>query len=113
MSQFPLDLVIEGDPENLEWLRKQLECKLPEEALEPVNSQEADELREPILIGLIVALGGKAVINGGKEVLELLLRHREKMAELKLKYVYSDDTEEAINFDRLKKDEAAKDTKKK
>lgn len=56
------DLIIRGEPGDLEELRRAIENEVgPDARLHPVTSAQAGELREPILIGLIVALGGPAV----------------------------------------------------
>ncbi|GAA1589188.1 hypothetical protein GCM10009789_48550 [Kribbella sancticallisti] len=97
------DLILEGDPELLEELRKQIEADLGAEArLEPVTSTAAGEFREPLLIGLILALGGPAVVKGIVAIVDRVLTNRERMAELRFK-VLEGDQERSITLQELRK----------
>lgn len=114
--------MIEGETEQLEWLSNQIEKEIVDANLERVTSQSADELREPLLIGVIVALGGPVVIKSIVRLIERCLDHRERMKELEIqersvelehssrkaefafKYIYNDDSEEIIDIIRLKSD---------
>ena len=87
------DLIVEGDPDLLEELRREIETSLGAKArLEPVTSTAAGEFREPLLVGLIVGLGGPAVVKGIVEIIDRVFTHRERMGELRLK-VLEDDKE--------------------
>ena len=96
------DLIIEGDPELLEELRREIEATLGAQAqLEPITSTAVGEFREPIIIGLIVALGGPAIITGIVDIVDRVLTHRERMAELRLK-VLEDDEETVVTLDDVR-----------
>ncbi len=79
------DLLIEGDPTELEAIRVAVERTLGREArMEPVTSTASGELREPILIGLIIALGGKEVVKGLVDILRNRATHEEVMKRLEI-----------------------------
>jgi HEPN domain-containing protein len=99
-----VDLIIEGHPAELERLRKEIDREVgPEAQLEAVPAQDTEELSEPVLIAVIVALGGPAVTRAIRDVLkrryenqeETLrinaqlrqneMQHEYKMAELQLR----------------------------
>jgi len=78
-----MDLIIEGHPAELEWLRREIDAKVGADAqLEVVPSQDTDELREPIIISLIVALGGPAIVSAVRDVLKRRYQHKEEMKRL-------------------------------
>lgn len=75
------DLVIRGTAEDLEELRRLIETDVGAKArLHPVTSAQSGELREPVLIALIVALGGPAVTHAIAGALKQYLQHKETMA---------------------------------
>ncbi|MGE0470925.1 MAG: hypothetical protein AB7L09_14945 [Nitrospira sp.] len=109
MSKIPIDLLVHGDSQTLEQLRHDLETKTKGILIEPVTSLEPDELREPILTGLLISLATAALVRKGQVILKILLDHRVKMKELglkelELKYVYQDDSEAEVKLDRLEND---------
>jgi hypothetical protein len=78
-----MDLIIEGHPTELEWLRREIEKELgPDAELEAVPAQDADELREPIIISLIVALGGPVIVEAVSGILQRRYQHKEEMQRL-------------------------------
>lgn len=113
------DLLIEGDPELLDWISERIESELgASAALERATSINEDEFREPFTIALIVALGGPAIIQGIVAIIDRALEHREKMRaldivgqqveqqgqqpDLRLALVAGDDTETATDLDSLR-----------
>ena len=77
------DLIIRAAPADLEELRRQIELEMGREArLQPVTDTQAGQLREPILIALIVALGGGAATKAVADVIKRFLKHGERMQEL-------------------------------
>jgi hypothetical protein len=81
-------LRIEGAPEDLEEIRRQLFAELGDDLeLDEMSSQGAGELREPVLIGLVVALGGPQVVKGVVKVLDRYMLHRERMRALDLAFL--------------------------
>lgn len=116
----PMDLIIEGHPAELEWLRREIERELGAEAqLEAVPSQDSEELREPIIISLIVALGGPTVVKAIRDIIkrryqhkdevkrldvqlrESEMKHEYEMTELRLRLAGEDGNERDINEDDL------------
>lgn len=80
-----MDLIIEGHPSELEWLRREIDRELGTDAnLEAVPSQASDELREPIIISLIVSLGGPALVTGLVQILKRRYEHREAMRSMEV-----------------------------
>jgi hypothetical protein len=80
-----MDLIIEGQPEELEWLRREIERALGSEAqLEAVPDQDQEEMKEPLLIALIVALGGPKIIEGVRDIVARRYEHREEMQRLEV-----------------------------
>lgn len=78
-----MDLTIEGNPAELEWLRQEIERTLGEKAeLEPVAAEGSDEFNEPLLIGLVVVLGGPAIVEAIRDVLKRRYQHLEEMHAL-------------------------------
>jgi len=78
------ELEIEAPPEELEELRQLILAELGEKAdLQEVTSARAGELREPVLVSLVVALGGPAVVTGVVAALKAWFKHREEMEKLK------------------------------
>ena len=98
------DLLIEGDPFELEAIRVEIGRTLGREAqLEPVTSTKGGELREPLLIGLIVALGGPKVVAAIVTILRNRAAHQEAMKRI-------EGEQEAVRMDhdfRLKQLEVA------
>jgi hypothetical protein len=111
-----MDLVIEGHPAELEWIRREVERELGARAdLEAVPSRDAEELREPLIIGLIVSLGGPAIVTSlvsilkrrweNQEEMERIrnelriaeLDHDYRLTELKLRVVEDDDSEHVLD----------------
>lgn len=81
-----MDLTIKGNPAELEWLRQEIERTLGSEAeLEAVASQDTIELKEPLLIGLVVALGGPAIVEAIRDVLKRRYAHLAEMEALGVK----------------------------
>lgn len=81
-----MDLSIEGNPAELEWLRQEIERRLgPEAELEAVASQDTVELKEPFLIGLVVALGGPIIVEAIRDVLKARYEHRAEMEALSVR----------------------------
>jgi len=80
-----MDLIIEGQPAELEWLRKEIDRELgPQAQLEAVPSQDSEEMNEPLLVALIVALGGPVIVESIKEILERRYQHLEEIRRLDL-----------------------------
>jgi hypothetical protein len=78
-----IDLLIEGDPVELQAIRSEIERSVGSEAqIEPINSIVSGELREPILIGVIVALGGPAIVRSVVKILRDRYAHVEAMERL-------------------------------
>ena len=78
-----MDLIIDGHPAELEWLRREIDRELgPDAQLEAVPSQDADELREPIIISIIVALGGPTVVTAIRDILKRRYEHKEELRRL-------------------------------
>jgi hypothetical protein len=75
---------VEGTSEDLEQLRRELLDGLGSEVrVQPIPSRAPGELREPILIGLVVAIAPIAIESFRKAV-ERYMEHRETMEELRL-----------------------------
>lgn len=80
-----MDLLIEGDRKLLELLREDIEEEIGRRAkLEPRYEVRIGVFNEPVLIALIVALGGKEVTQAIRAILERRYAHLEKMSELRL-----------------------------
>lgn len=107
-----IEVKIEGPNTELEDLRKFLIDELGNDIeLNEISSIKPGQLGEPILISLIVALGGPTIIYGfvsaysrwleHRETMKKLdIEHREKMARIKLKLLY-EDRSEATTLDDL------------
>lgn len=79
------DLVIEGDAESLEWIRREIESRVGADAdLEPGYAVSGGNFNEPMLISLIVALGGPAIVLAVRDVLARRYTHIERMRELEI-----------------------------
>jgi hypothetical protein len=79
------ELEIEAPPEQLEELRQQLIGELGSDLdIQEVSSIGAGELREPVLVAIIVALGGPAVVKGVVTVVERWMKHNEEMRKLEI-----------------------------
>lgn len=116
----PIDLVIEGEAEALAWLSLEITKTLTEADLETVTSQHSDELREPFIIALIVALGGPAMVKGVVKIVDRYFQHLEemrkqdialkqsqldhiqRMSELKFKYLAENDTEIVVSLKEIR-----------
>jgi len=80
-----MDLIIQGQPAELEWLRKEIDRELgPQAQLEAVPSQDSEEMNEPLLVALIVALGGPVIVESIKGILERRYQHLEEIRHLDL-----------------------------
>lgn len=78
-----MDLIIEGHPTELEWLRREIDRELgPDARLEAVPAQGADELSEPIIVSLIVALGGPVIVKSVRDIIKRRYEHKEEMRRL-------------------------------
>ena len=78
-----MDLIIEGHPAELEWLRREIDEKVgPDAQLEAVPSQDSDKLSEPIIISLIVALGGPVIVESVAAIIQRRYKHKEEMRRL-------------------------------
>jgi len=109
------DLVVEGSPEDLEQLRELLEQEFgANAAVQPVTSSEAGQLREPILIALVIALGGPVITREIAKVIRRFMEHREAMKgldqdlrraemdhEFRMALVGADDEERPVTLDEL------------
>jgi len=75
---------VEGTPEDLEQLRRDLQDAMAGEArIQPVSSSAPGELREPVLVALVIALAPVAIDNL-RRTIERYLEHRETIEELRL-----------------------------
>ncbi|GAA4605244.1 hypothetical protein BJY16_005312 [Actinoplanes octamycinicus] len=78
-----MDLIIEGNPATLEWLRRQIHENCADEvALEAVPAQDAGELREPVTVALIVSLAGPLLVRSVVDVLRKRHAHAGDIAEI-------------------------------
>lgn len=74
---------MEGRPAELEWLRKEIDGELGAEAeLEAVPLQDGENLNEPLLVAVIVALGGPAIVKSVQGILERRYQHLEEIRRL-------------------------------
>jgi hypothetical protein len=79
-----MDLIIEGDPAELEWLRRQIESDVGSEAeVEQIPDRTGEELREPLTVALIVALGGPKLIQAIADVLKRRYQHQEEIERIR------------------------------
>lgn len=79
-----MDLIIEGDPAELEWLRRQIESDIgPEAEVERVPDREGEELREPLTIALIISLGGPKLVEAVASVLKRRYQHQEEIERIR------------------------------
>jgi len=77
-----MELQIEAPAEDLAALRQMLDEEMGEEAdVQPISSIAPGELREPLLIGLVVALGGSAVTKSVTAIIARWMEHREKLKD--------------------------------
>lgn len=77
------DLIIRWNPDDLEALRQDIEKEIGRAArLEAVTNAQAGELREPVLIALIVALGGPVITKAITDIIKRHMEHVERMSEL-------------------------------
>jgi len=76
-------LKIEAPPDDLEALRAMLRDELGDAVdVEEMGSQGIGELREPILIALVIALGGPKLTRAVAGVIDRWMTHRERLREL-------------------------------
>jgi hypothetical protein len=81
------DLIIRAAPAELEELRRLIELEVGRPAkLQPVTDTQSGQMREPILIALIVALGGPALTTAIAGVIKRHLQHKEQMQNLENKH---------------------------
>jgi len=74
------DLIIRGESDVLEELLRAIESEVgPQARPETFTSAKDGELREPVTIALIVALGGPALTHAIAGVLKRFMQHREIM----------------------------------
>jgi len=75
-----MELQIEASSEDLSRLRQMLDEELGERAdVQVLSSTAPGELREPLLIGLVVALGGPVIVKGVVTIVTRWMEHRERM----------------------------------
>jgi hypothetical protein len=80
-----MELQIEASAEDLTLLRRMLDEELGDQAdVQPLSSTAPGELREPLLIGLVVALGGPVIVKSVTTVISRWMEHREKMKDKEL-----------------------------
>lgn len=78
-----MEIRIEGDAELLKGLREEFFRELGDNAeVRDVTSVQPGELREVLLVSLVVALGGPVVVKGIVEIVKAYLAHRESMRKL-------------------------------
>ena len=80
-----MELQIDAPPQDLEDLRQML---LKEGGggieLQEISSAGVGELREPVLISIVVALGGPVVVKAVVDIVRKWAEHREAMRRLEL-----------------------------
>jgi hypothetical protein len=82
-----LEVKVQATPEELEELRNFIFNEMGDSIdLQEIASAQPGELREPLLVAIIVALGGPAVVKGFVEVMNRWMEHREKIEELRSKH---------------------------
>ncbi|AEV84987.1 hypothetical protein ACWT_3963 [Actinoplanes sp. SE50] len=75
-----MELLIEGDPQTLHILRREIDDRIGAAAeLEPRYDRTVGTLNEPILIALIVALGGKEIILAVRDIINRRYEHLERI----------------------------------
>jgi Effector Associated Constant Component 1 len=80
-----MELQIEASADDLRDLRRMLEDELGDKAdVLPLSSIAPGELREPLLIGLVVALGGPLVVESAATIISRWMEHRENMKDKEL-----------------------------
>jgi hypothetical protein len=81
-----VELKIEAKPESLEELRQMLESELGDGVnVQEISSSATTELREPLLIALIVAMGGPVVVKQAAGVIKRWMQHQETLTDLSVK----------------------------
>lgn len=92
------DLIIRGDAAKLEALLREVEATVGREArVQPMTSAQAGEMREPVLIALIVALAGPPVVGAVVAAIKQLRdddAEGEPKADLELALVDDDGADE-------------------
>ena len=100
-----MDVRIQATPEVLADLRQFLIHEMKDDLdLQEISSvSPSGELREPLLIGLVVALGGSSIVTGFVEVVKRWMEYREKIKALE--YQHEEKIKEAENLhqERLRK----------
>lgn len=103
-----MELLIEGDPRTLQHLRREIDAEVgPEAQLEPAYDRTVGTLNEPILIALIVALGGKEIVLALRDILNRRYEHLERMkaiekgVDLKLTLRDDDGADRSVTPDEL------------
>lgn len=96
-----LDVRIQAESEDLEDLRRTLLAELgPELEIQEVSSTAPGELREPVLISLVISLG-PIVVKEFADVVKRWLEHREQMKELDLRIEALGERAEPTTLDAL------------
>jgi hypothetical protein len=101
-----MELHIDAPPQDLEDLRQML---LKEGGgrieVQEISSAGAGELREPVLLSIIVGLGGPVVVTAVVEIIKKWAEHREAMRKLELdKYrllVEAAEKSQDLTFDQV------------
>jgi hypothetical protein len=98
------EIRVQAAPDELEELRRMLIDDLGDDVeLSEVASQGPGGLREPVLIGLVVALGGPRVVQAVVEVIDRWMAHRERMQGLKtFELALLEDKAKPITLDQLR-----------
>jgi hypothetical protein len=81
-----MEIQIQASPDDLEDLRQFLYQEASDIELQEISSTAPGELREPILISLIVALGGPVVVTGFVEIVKRWMEHRENIRKMELEH---------------------------
>ena len=94
---------VEADPEALESLRAELLAQFGDELdMQEISSMAPGELREPILIGLVIALGGPKLVAGVVDAIDRWLRHRERTKALDMRFALLREKAEPVTLDELR-----------
>lgn len=95
------DIRIQADSDDLEDLRRTLFEELgPDLELQEVSSIAPGELREPVLVSLVIVLG-PVVVREFAAVVKRWMAHREKMKALELRMEILAEKPEPVSLDDL------------